>query len=205
MGYGWAAGASTDESGRFGTDGFYAALGRAFVTMCAVVPALFLIEVIDVALGPGTLDVAGGIIPHSVEGIDGILFSPFLHDGWEHLYGNAVPLILLGTFVLAGGVRRFIWSTVLIMLVAGVGVWFIGESGTVVVGASGVIFGYLGLLLARGLVERSWWNFGVALFIGLLYWYQLFNVLPTDQRISWQGHLLGLVGGVLAAVIFRRR
>jgi membrane associated rhomboid family serine protease len=205
MGYGWAAGASTDESGRFGTDGFYAALGRAFVTMCAVVPALFLIEVIDVALGPGTLDVAGGIIPHSIEGIDGILFSPFLHDGWEHLYGNAVPLILLGTFVLAGGVRRFIWSTVLIMLVAGVGVWFIGESGTVVVGASGVIFGYLGLLLARGLVERSWWNFGVALFIGLLYWYQLFNVLPTDQRISWQGHLLGLVGGVLAAVIFRRR
>jgi membrane associated rhomboid family serine protease len=205
MGYGWAAGASTDESGRFGTDGFYAALGRAFVTMCAVIPALFLVEVIDVALGPGTLDVAGGIIPHSVQGIDGILFSPFLHDGWDHLYGNAVPLILLGTFVLAGGVRRFIWSTVLIMLVAGVGVWFIGESGTVVVGASGVIFGYLGLLLARGLVERSWWNFAVALFIGLLYWYQLFNVLPTDQRISWQGHLLGLVGGVLAAIIFRRR
>ena len=81
----------------------------------------------------------------------------------------------------------------------------IGDSGTVVVGASGVIFGYLGLLLARGLVERSWWNFAVALFIGLLYWYQLFNVLPTDQRISWQGHLLGLVGGVLAAIIFRRR
>lgn len=205
MGYEWATAARSDEAGRFGTEAFYASLGRAFVTMCAVVPALFLIEAVDIALGPGTLDVAGGIIPRTPAGIDGILFSPFLHDGWEHLYGNAVPLILLGTFVLAGGARRFIWSTFLIMVVAGVGVWFIGDPGTVVVGASGVIFGYLGLLLTRGLVERSWWNFAVAGFIGLLYWYQLFNVLPTDQRISWQGHLLGLVGGVVAAVVFRRR
>lgn len=205
MGYGWAADARTDEAGRFGTEAFYASLGRAFVTMCAIVPALFLIEAIDIGLGAGTLDTAGGIIPHSVDGIDGILFSPLLHDGWDHLYGNAIPLILLGTFALAGGVRRFIWSTFLIMAVAGVGVWFIGDPNTVVVGASGVIFGYLGLLLAGGLVERSWWNFAVALFIGLLYWYQLFNVLPTDQRISWQGHLLGLVGGIVAAIIFRRR
>ncbi|MDI6099722.1 rhomboid family intramembrane serine protease [Actinoplanes sp. NEAU-A12] len=205
MSYGWAAEARANEAGRFGTEAFYASLGRAFVTMCAIVPALFLIEAIDVGLGVGTLDLAGGIIPHSLDGIDGILFSPFLHDGWEHLYGNAVPLILLGTFVLAGGARRFIWSTALIMAVAGVGVWFIGSPSTVVVGASGVIFGYLGLLLARGLVERSWWNFAVALFIGLLYWYQIYNVLPTDQRISWQGHLLGLLGGIVAAVLFRRR
>ncbi|WP_430780838.1 rhomboid family intramembrane serine protease [Actinoplanes sp. G11-F43] len=206
MGYGgWAADARADESSRFGTEAFYAALGRAFVTMCAIVPVLFLIEAIDVALGPGTLDLAGGIIPRSGEGIDGIFFSPFLHDGWDHLYGNAVPLILLGTFVLAGGVRRAIWSTVLIIAVSGVGVWFIGDPQTVVVGASGVIFGYLGLIFARGLVERSWWHFAVAGFIGLLYWYQLFNVLPTDQRISWQGHLLGLVGGVVAAVVFRRK
>jgi membrane associated rhomboid family serine protease len=91
------------------------------------------------------------------------------------------------------------------MLIAGIGVWFVGDPGTVVVGASGVIFGYLGLLVTRGVVERSWWNLGVAAFIGLLYWYQVYNIFPTDQRISWQGHLLGLLGGVVAAVVFRRR
>jgi membrane associated rhomboid family serine protease len=91
------------------------------------------------------------------------------------------------------------------MLVSGLGVWLVGDPDSVVVGASGVIFGYLGLLLARGLVERSWWNLGVAGFIGLLYWYQLYNILPTDQPISWQGHLLGLLGGVLAAIVFRRK
>jgi len=193
------------DAARFGTEAFYASLGRAFVTMCAVIPFLFLIEAIDKGIGNGQLDIAGGIIPRRVDGLDGVLFSPFLHAGWDHLYGNAVPLILVGTFALAGGSRRFIWSTAVIMLVSGLGVWFVGDPGSVVVGASGVIFGYLGLLVTRGLVERSWWNLGVAAFIGLLYWYQLYNILPTDQPISWQGHLLGLVGGAVAAILFRRK
>jgi membrane associated rhomboid family serine protease len=187
----------------FGTEAFYASLGRAFVTMCAVIPGLFVIEAIDRGLG-GALDVAGGIIPRHLNGLDGVVFSPFLHAGWGHLYGNAVPLILVGTFALAGGSRRFIYSTAVIMAVSGIGVWMTGDPRSIVVGASGVIFGYLGLLLTRGLVEHSWWNIGVAAFIGLLYWYQLYNVLPTDEPVSWQGHLLGLVGGALAAVLFRR-
>ena len=74
-----------------------------------------------------------------------------------------------------------------------------------VVGASGVIFGYLGILLTRGIVERSWWNFAVVLLVGLLYGWQLVGILPTDERISWQGHLFGLLGGVVAAILFRRR
>ena len=204
MAYG-SDGAREQAEMKFGTEAFYASLGRAFVTMCAVVPVLFLIEVLDIGLGAGYLDVAGGIIPRRIEGLDGVLFSPFLHAGWEHLYGNSVPLILLGTFVLAGGTKRFLYSTALIMGVSGLGVWFVGDPSSVVVGASGVVFGYLGLLFARGFVERSWWNLGVAAFIGLLYWYQLYNILPTDQPVSWQGHLLGLLGGMLAAVLFRRR
>jgi membrane associated rhomboid family serine protease len=84
-------------------------------------------------------------------------------------------------------------------------VWFTGAPDSVVVGASGVIFGYLGLLFARGIVERSWWNLGVAVLIALLYGWQLIGVLPTDPRVSWQGHLFGFVGGVVAAILFRRR
>jgi membrane associated rhomboid family serine protease len=201
----WAPQTRIDLPEKFGTDAFYASMGRAFVTMCAIIPILFLIEALDVAIGPGTLDLAGGIIPRHLDGLDGVLFSPFLHAGWDHLYGNAVPLILVGTFALAGGARRFIWSTLTIMLVSGVGVWFVGDPNSVVVGASGVIFGYLGLLFARGFVERSWWNLGVAAFIGLLYWYQIYNILPTDRAISWQGHALGLLGGLIAAFLFRRR
>ncbi|WP_041832902.1 rhomboid family intramembrane serine protease [Actinoplanes sp. N902-109] len=193
------------DPAKFGTEAFFAAIGRAFVAMCAVVPFLFLVEAIDRGLGAGTLDLAGGIIPRRIDGLDGVIFSPFLHASWDHLYGNSVPLILVGTFALAGGTRRFLWSTLVIVLVSGLGVWITGDPDSVVIGASGVVFGYLGLLFTRGFVERSWWNLGVAAFIGLLYWYQIYNILPTDAGISWQGHAFGLLGGMIAAVAFRRR
>jgi membrane associated rhomboid family serine protease len=186
----------------FGSDAFYASLGRAFVAMCAVVPVLFGIEMLDWWLG-ADLDVRYGIQPKRIEGLDGVVASPFLHVDFAHLYSNSVPLILLGTFVLAAGARRFLWSTVVIALSSGLGVWFLGDPRSVTVGASGVIFGYLGLLLARGLVEHSWWNLGVGLLIALLYGWQIIGVLPADPQVSWQGHLFGFLGGLVSAALFR--
>lgn len=199
-----AGGSAGGDPNRFGTESFYAALGRAFVAMCAVVPVLFAIEALDEWLGAG-LEQAAGIIPHRIDGLDGVFFAPFLHLNYDHLYSNSIPLILLGTFVLAAGSRRFLFSTLFIMFVSGLGVWFTGSPNSVVVGASGVIFGYLGLLLMRGIVERTWWNLAVVLLVGLLYGWQLIGILPTDPRISWQGHLFGFVGGLVAAILFRRR
>ena len=192
------------DASRFGTEAFYASIGRAFVAMCAFVPILFVVELVDMQLD-GRLDYAGGILPRDPAGLDGILFAPLLHAGYTHLVGNSIPLILMGTFVLAAGGSRFLASTLLIALVSGVGVWFFGPADSVTVGASGVIFGYLGVLLMRGLVEHSWWNVAVGLLIALLYGWSLLGVLPTDERISWQAHLFGFIGGVLAAVVFRRR
>jgi membrane associated rhomboid family serine protease len=192
------------ESTRFGTDAFYAAIGRAFVAMCAFVPVLFAIELVDMQLDH-RLDWAGGIKPRVITGLDGILFAPLLHAGFAHLLANSVPLILMGTFVLADGAKRFLLSTALIAVVSGLGVWFLGPADSLTVGASGVIFGYLGVLLMRGLVERSWWNIAVGVLIALLYGWQLIGVLPTDERISWQAHLFGFIGGLIAAVVFRRR
>src|SRR5262249_47613555 len=148
------------------------------------------------------LDVHGGIIPHRLDGLDGVLFAPFLHANFNHLYGNSAPLLLTGTFVLASCWRRFVVVTAFVALSSGLGVWFTGQPNTVVIGASGVIFGYVGYLLVRGIVERSWWGIGVGLLIGLLYGAQLANILPTDARFSWQAHLFGLIGGIVAAFLF---
>lgn len=193
-----------DDADRFGTQAFYAALGRAFVAMCAVVPALAFIELIDQRLG-GRLDEWAGIRPRDASGLDGLLLAPLVHDGWEHLFLNSAPLVLLGTFVLAAGTRRFLLATVFIAVFCGLGVWLLTPSQYLVIGASGVIFGWLGLLFMRGIVERSLWNLAVAVIVGLLYGWQLVALLPTDQRVSWQGHLFGFVGGLVAAVLFRRR
>jgi membrane associated rhomboid family serine protease len=197
-------GGAEGDPNRFGTVAFYAMLGRAFVVMCGVIPLLFAMELVDRGTGH-RLDDALGIRPHELDGLDGVLFSPLLHANFNHLYGNSVPLLLTGTFVLATGGRRFLGVTMVVALCSGLGVWFTGAPDSVVIGASGVIFGYLGFLLVRGIVERSWWGIGVGLLVGLLYGTQLANVLPTDPRISWQGHLFGLLGGVVAAFLFRRR
>lgn len=192
------------DSARFGTPAFYAAIGRAFVVMCGVVPVLALIEFVDGRLG-GRLDEFAGIRPRSVAGLDGVLLAPLVHDGWEHLLANSTPLILLGTFVLASGTRRFLLATLIIAVTSGLGVWFLTPPTYLVIGASGVIFGWLGFLLARGFVERSLWNFAVALMVGLLYGWQLVLLFPGDNRISWQGHLCGFLGGVLSAFLVPRR
>jgi membrane associated rhomboid family serine protease len=193
-----------DSALRFGTEGFYASIGRALVVMCAAVPVLFGIELLDYWV-PDDLVVAGGIRPRRVDGLDGVLLAPLLHVNFAHLYGNSVPLILLGTFVLASGARRFLASTLFIMVFSGLGVWLVGDPDTVVVGASGVIFGYLGLLLARGLIERRWWHLWVGLLVGLLYGWQVIGVLPgaVDPQVSWEGHLFGFLAGAVAAVLFR--
>ena len=101
---------------------FYASIGQAFVTMCAVIPVLFGVELLDQALHH-RLDYDGGIRPRSLDGLDGMIFAPFLHANCLHLYGNSVPLILTGTFVLAGGGKRFLWVTAFIALISGLGVW----------------------------------------------------------------------------------
>lgn len=194
-----------EDASRFGATAFYAAIGKAFVTMCAVVPVLFVIEVIDQASGH-RLDAEGGIRPMSLPGLDGIVFAPFLHASFLHLYGNSVPLILTGTFVLANGGKRAAQVTAFVALTSGLGVWFLADPNTVTIGASGVIFGYIGFLFMRGLVERSWWNFAVALLIGGLYGWQVSGAIPSsDPSISWQAHLFGFIGGLLAALLFRAR
>ncbi len=193
------------DPNRFGTIAFYAALGRAFVAMCGVVVGLFLIEVLNHADGNG-LSRLGGIRPHHLDGLDGVVFAPFLHASFDHFYANAVPLLLTGTFALAVGIRRFLGVTLLVALVSGLGVWFVASPDDIVVGASGVILGYIGFLLVRGIVERSWWGIAVGALIGLLYGTQIFGeVTPGNEQISWQAHLFGLTGGVLAAIVFRRR
>lgn len=191
-----------DPRQRFGTDAFYAAIGRAFLTMCAVVPALYLVELVDLAFG-GALDAAGGIRPRELGGIDGVVFAPLLHVGFGHLTANSVPLILLGTFVLAGQTRRFLLVTAFIVVAGGLAVWLLGAPNTVVVGASGVVFGYLGYLFIRGIVERSMWHLAVAVLVGLLYGWSVAGVLPGDPRVSWLGHLAGFLAGGVAALVFR--
>lgn len=162
------------------------------------------LEILDFVLF-GSLD-GFGIRPRSADGLWGIAMSPFLHAGFGHLASNTLPFLVLGGTVLVGGRRVFSLVSVLVVALGGVAVWMLGPGGTNHIGASLLVFGYLGFLLARGVVERSGFWIVVSLVVLVIYGGLLRGVLPGQTGVSWQGHLFGFFAGVVAArVLVARR
>lgn len=177
-------------------------VARLILTPLAV---LWLLELFDRLLVPAPgLDVYG-IRPHAWIGLRGILLAPWLHHGFAHLAANTAPLAVLGTLVLSRGRRELARVTAWAVLLGGFGVWLIGSAHSVHLGASGVVFGYFGYLLAVGWFERRVTSILVSLGIAALYGSLLLGVLPGTPGISWESHLCGLVVGCFAARRVRRR
>ena len=173
--------------------------GTALAGMVALILLCWLIEAFDF-VWPMNLDQLG-IIPRSVSGLFGILLAPFLHGSFGHLLANTIAILGLGTAVALGGPVRFLSVSVIAGLVSGSAVWLLGSSSTVTVGASGVIYGYLGYLLLAGWYRRSLLAFGGSLVIAVLFGGLLWGMFPffVGANVSWLGHFSGFVGGILAA------
>lgn len=167
------------------------------------VAIMWISEIIDTVLG-GALN-SYGIIPRTFIGLRGILFAPFLHGGFAHLIANTIPFITLGWLVMLRRTSDFLSVTFIAMLIGGLGTWLISPPNTVHIGASGVIFGYLGFLLSRGYFERRIGSVLFSLVILILYGGVLWGALPGQPGISWQGHLCGFIGGVVAANLLADR
>lgn len=145
-----------------------------------------------------------GIRPRTIDGLWGILFAPFIHANTAHLVSNTVPLLVLGWLVMLRDARHFLPVTLFSMLGAGLCAWLLGAPNSVHIGASGVVFGYLGFLLLAGWFARSAGAIILSLLVAVMWGGLVFGVLPGQPGISWQAHLGGFVGGVLAARWVRR-
>jgi membrane associated rhomboid family serine protease len=159
----------------------------AAVTMLALTALLYVVESYDAASGHA-LDAEDGIVPRDPDHLVGVLFAPLLHAGWWHLEANTVAFLVFGFLAMAGGLRQFLAVTALIWLTSGLGVWLIGPPGTVTVGASGVILGWLTFLLCRGFFAGSGRQIALAVLL-LVIW----------GGVLWAAHLFGALGGLLAA------
>jgi membrane associated rhomboid family serine protease len=170
---------------------------RTFLPVAIAVAMMWLVEILDVAT-PLKLD-RHGIVPRRVGGLDGIAFAPFLHVSFRHLIANSIPLVVLGSIISIQRVSRFVSVFVLTALGSGVGVWLVSPARTVTIGASGVVFGLLGYLLARGFFDRKPTSVLVGILALLFYGGMLFGVLPNRAGVSWQAHLFGFIAGVCSA------
>jgi membrane associated rhomboid family serine protease len=172
------------------------------IPVCALVAAMWFVEVVDTGLG-GDLD-RNGIIPREAAGLDGILWFPFLHGGFGHLVANTLPFLLLGSAIALGSLQRFVQVTLITMAVCGIGTWLTGPDDTVHIGASGLVFGYLTYLLSRGLFARHLGYLLGGVLVLFIYGGALWGLLPRPG-VSWQGHLFGALGGILAAWLLHAR
>jgi membrane associated rhomboid family serine protease len=146
-----------------------------------------------------------GIVARQPSRLPDIFTAPLLHWSFSHIEANSAPLFFLGFFAAYRGIRRFVGVTALIVVMSGLGSWLFSPTRTVGAGASGVVFGYFGYVVLRGLVERYLIDVIVGLVVAVSYWSILQGVLPQDPHISWQAHLFGLIGGMVAALLLRQR
>jgi membrane associated rhomboid family serine protease len=177
---------------------FTAELQARFSLLAGFVGLIWLVELFDLFFLRGALD-AAGIRPRDPDSLWGIVWAPFLHGGLPHLIANTVPLLVLGWLVLLRRRTDFLVVTALVAVIGGLGVWLFGRPQTIHIGASGVVFGYLGYLFLRAWFERSVTAMLVALVAGVMYGSALWGVLPGQRGISWEGHLFGFAGGGVTA------
>lgn len=179
--------------------------------LLALIAAIWIVELVNLFMDHRLNQY--GIVPRTVEGLRGIPLSPFLHGGLGHLLSNTGPLLVLGGLVAARGRANFVGVTAFIIVIGGLGLWAVGRpwpwddvQNLVHVGASGLVFGYFGYLVARGWYERSFLAIFVSVVVILVFGSGiLFGLLPTAPYVSWEGHLCGLAAGVLIARFTRDR
>jgi membrane associated rhomboid family serine protease len=176
---------------------------RGLLVVAAMAALMWIVEVVDEVAG-GRLD-RNGIEPRDVDGLDGVVFAPFLHGGFDHLIGNTIPFLLLGFAIALGGAVRVALVTLIVALVGGLGTWLVAPANTVHIGASGIVFGYAAYLVARGVFSRSIAQILLGVVVVAVWGTTLLRGLVPEDGISWQGHLFGAVGGVLAARLLHRR
>jgi membrane associated rhomboid family serine protease len=174
----------------------------AFTVMTALLGVLWLVQLVNASNG-GRL-VRFGLHPGDLDGLQGIITEPFLHSSYGHLLANSLPFLALGWLVLTSGFRAWLLATGIIMGIDGIFTWLVAPSGTVV-GASGLVFGWLAYLIARAYFARkiAWIIIAVAaaatfssLFTGLL---------PSTSGVSWQAHVGGILGGIAAGWVLHPR
>ena len=176
---------------------------NALFVMAGVIALIWIIQIANWADGYA-LSRDYGIQPRDVLALPYLLTAPFLHFSWTHIEGNSGPLFIFGFLAAYRGLAKFGLLSLIVILTSGFAAWFFEPAGSVGAGASGVVFGYLGYIIVRGLFDRRAIDVLVGAVMALSFAYQFYVLLP-HQGIGWQAHVGGLVGGVAAGWLLRAR
>jgi len=175
---------------------------RALFVMTGILVVIWALQIANYA-DSYHLTYSYGIVPRDVSRLPDILFAPFLHFSWTHIEGNSGPLFIFGFLAAYRGIGKFAAVTAIVVLTSGFAAWFFA-SKSVGAGASGVVFGYFGYIMVRGLFDRHVIDLLLGAVMALCFAYQ-FAVLLPHQHVGWQAHIGGLVGGIASGWLLRER
>jgi membrane associated rhomboid family serine protease len=174
---------------------------QGLTLLAGIVGLMWIVETINTIDSNG-LD-GDGIYARSFDHLWGILTAPFIHASFAHLIDNTIPLLFLGLIIALRGAARLAIVTAIVIVIGGLGTWLISSAGVSTIGASGVVFGYATYLIARGFFDRSLLELLTGLIVGVVWGGALLSSVVPHYGVSWQGHVCGAIGGVIAAYVLR--
>ena len=193
-----------EESGT--TDGYENYYLRKKLLLSALIPALFVVLtwVVEICEILFETDLSGfGVYPLEINGLQGIIFAPLLHNGFSHVAANSIPLLLLGTALFYFYSEVALKVSVWIWILSGVSLWVFGRAAWHI-GASGLIYGLASFLFFSGIIRKYFRLVALSLLVVFLYGSLVWGMFPDVYRnVSWEAHLLGFVAGIIMAIIFR--
>jgi len=177
---------------------------RRLFALVGLIALIWIVHIVNWAVFDGAL-VRYGIRPWTMDGLQGLLFAHFLHAHFHHLIANTLPLAILGWLVVLRCPSDLVVVGVVVGVLGGLGTWLLGSSNEIHIGASMMVFGFLGYLISFGLIARRplWILLSVA--VVAAYEGMLWGVFPGRPGVSWQGHLAGFLAGIVAAVVMGKR
>ncbi len=184
-------------------DAFY----RKKMFLAMIIPGIFitlmwLVKITELLLDRDLSDL--GIYPLTVKGLAGVIFSPFIHSDFNHLFNNSLPLFFLATalfyFYSEVALKVFLWT----WFITGMLVWFAGREAWHI-GASGLVYGLASFLFFSGILRRYFRLIALSLLIVFLYGSMVWGLFPgVYKNVSWESHMLGFFSGLLLALLFRK-
>jgi membrane associated rhomboid family serine protease len=172
--------------------------------MCLFAATLWIVQAVNASDHYG-LD-RFGLKPRQVDGLWGVLTMPFLHSSYSHLASNTLPVLAIGWVLMLSGLRIWAIVTALVIVIGGILTWLVGPSHTTIVGASGLVFGWLGYLLARAYFSRRVRWIIVAVLVLIFFGTLLFGLIPNiSTGVSWQAHVSGFAAGVGVGALLHPR
>ena len=145
-----------------------------------------------------------GVKPRNAWGLLGIIFSPFIHGDFEHLWANTVPFLILSVGIFYFYKKIALNVIGLIWLLSGMGVWIMARN-SYHIGASGLIYAFTTFLFFSGILRKYLPLIAISLLVAFLYGSLVWGILPQARNISWEGHLMGFIAGIVVAIYYQKQ